>query len=148
MRTGFCCAGQRETSNRAQRARGDVDAAHEASLSCDGVYGHQWGQLMALDSYSLSGLNEKQPVRSLSLSEDQVGFLKRQQTPVSEARNAAGYGRWLWRGSESVPQGYRCIVGVEIAWGGRSHERPFSILIIIPGSLEGHILMNANFYSR
>src|ERR1019366_2811029 len=49
-------------------------------------------------------------------------------------------------GSKGVPQSQRRIVGMEIAWGGRSYERSFAVLIIVPGGFQRDVLVDKDIH--
>ena len=50
------------------------------------------------------------------------------------------------RRSKGVSQSERRIVGVEIARGGRSYERSFAVLIIVPGSFQRDVLADNDIH--
>ena len=50
--------------------------------------------------------------------------------------------------SERVSQRQRCVVGVKVARRSRSDERVFSVLVIIPGGFESHILADHEIKCR
>ena len=45
-----------------------------------------------------------------------------------------------------VPQSKCCVVGVEVARGSRTHKRSFAVLVIVPGSFEGDVLVDEDIH--